>query len=91
MGEVVKEDDGQGELEAVCEDDDKDRGQSHTPAPASLGVIMLLEGAEITELLVKVGDDDGLTRGGEDNLDVGLGLHWPLHLHIVTGAASRLT
>ena len=90
MGEVVEEDDGQGELEAVGEDVDQDRGQGHAPAPASLGVIMLLEGPQVTKLLVKVGDDDGLARGGEDHLHVGLGLHRPLHLHIITGAAARL-
>ena len=90
VGEVVEEDDGQGELEAVGEDVDQDRGQGHAPAPASLGVIMLLEGPEVTKLLVKVCDDDGLARGGEDHLHVGLGLHRPLHLHIITGAAARL-
>ena len=88
MSEVVEENDGQGELEAVREDVDQDRGQDHAPAPASLGVVMLLEGAEVSELLVKVGDDDGLAGGGEDHLHVGLGLHRPLH--VVTSAASGL-
>ena len=84
----MEKDDGQGQLEAVCEDVDQGRGQSHHPAPASFRIVMLLQRPEIAELLVKVGDDDGLARGREDHLHVGLGLH--LSLSIVTCAVARL-
>ena len=47
-------------------------------------------GDVVLVVCVVVGDDDGLPGGGDDHLHVGLGLHRPLHLHIVTGAASRL-
>ena len=85
-------DDDWGEDDLRAEDEDVDHGghAEDDPAPASLGVIMLLERPQVTELLVKVGDDDGLARGGENHLHVGLGLHRPLQLHIVTGAAARL-
>ena len=84
----MEEDDGQGQLEAVGEDVDQGRGQRHHPAPASFRIIMLLQCTKISELLVKVGDDDRLTGGGEDHLHVGLGLH--LSLSIVTCAVGSL-
>ena len=39
---------------------------------------------EISEFLVKMGDDDGLTGGRDDDLHVGLALHLPLRLMAAT-------
>ena len=84
----VDVEDAEAELDAAGEDLDEDSTEADDPSPSSFRIVMLLQGPEVAQLLVEVCDDDGLARGGQDYLHVGLGLH--LSLGIVTSTVRGL-